>query len=629
MSVSKEFFQAYITGFVAEMNSAQRQAWVRCKSDHAELIAYVNAGQCATQGKNDHCIPSRHALSKISELIEHETVATTLPSIPGITPKQNIRKGFSAPESETVAKFSLVLSPCEDLWITDSVEIEFKIPKLYPADPPTLCLTKEPSARSLIARSTHSSLSIDAQTGAITSKLLNANNWSRSYGFCPVYHDVRRFFEIPMAELLDGAIYQHWQSSGEAIEHSVLWKTNMFSHELQGLRATMEDQISLVDNICPGRETTQLKRRDTMGNPVTIEAPVRFAAVFDGHGGPGAAQYFARALPRLIGDEIGRGARAPKAMYTSMFKCDRRFLETTDEVGEHDPSGSTCSCVLIDAIGRCLVGNVGDSRTILCRGTDAVELTRDHKATSPSELSRTVEMGGFVSNNRLMGQLAVGRALGDRAFKQTHQTVLSCEPDIQFCQLKAGDAFFLLACDGLFDVCTSQEAVTFCHKKLRAGLDPSVVCKELGEHAIKLGSRDNVSVALVMLSQMDTFERSILSGVHLENELERREVVADAQTDVASGQLGDRSGGVASLSLLSNWDGPSDADLKEMEDMMNDAMLSPSPVKQGGNLVVKNRKTKDDVDDAAGNTTKKNASNVMGLDDDTFDFLMDSTNFDD
>ena len=69
--------------------------------------------------------------------------------------------------------------------------------------------------------------------------------------------------------------------------------------------------------------------------------------------------------------------------------------------------------------------------------------------------------------------------------------------------------------------------------------------------------------------------------------------------------------------------------MKEMEDMMNDAMLSPSPVKQGGNLVVKNRKTKDDVDDAAGNTTKKNASNVMGLDDDTFDFLMDSTNFDD
>ena len=52
-------------------------------------------------------------------------------------------------------------------------------------------------------------------------------------------------------------------------------------------------------------------------------------------------------------------------------------------------------------------------------------------------------------------------------------------------------------------------------------------------------------------------------------------------------------------------------------------------VKQGGGLVVENRNTKNELVDAAGNTTTETASNVMGLDDDTLDFLMDSTNFDD
>lgn len=255
----------------------------------------------------------------------------------------------------------MVFSPCEDLWIIDTVEIEFKIPKMYPADPPELRLSKEPSARSLVAKSGQSSVSVDGQTGAISSKLLNVNNWSRTFGLCPVYHDIRRFFEIPTVELLDGAIYQRWQlSQTPQSESRALWRTKMFSHELQGKRASMEDQVSLVDNIYPGRETKKLERRDSMGKDAAIEAPIRFAAVFDGHGGPGAALHFSKALPTLIGEEVGRGVRPPKAMYASMSKCDRRFLDTKNAQGEYDPSGSTCTCVLIDAVGRCLIGNVGD-----------------------------------------------------------------------------------------------------------------------------------------------------------------------------------------------------------------------------------------------------------------------------
>ena len=53
-------------------------------------------------------------------------------------------------------------------------------------------------------------------------------------------------------------------------------------------------------------------------------------------------------------------------------------------------------------------------------------------------------MGGFVANNRLMGQIAVARALGDRHFKTNGSaSSLTCEPDIGICQLQEGDEFFL------------------------------------------------------------------------------------------------------------------------------------------------------------------------------------------
>ena len=79
-------------------------------------------------------------------------------------------------------------------------------------------------------------------------------------------------------------------------------------------------------------------------------------------------------------------------------------------------------------------------------------------------------MGGFVANNRLMGQIAVARALGDRHFKTNGSaSSLTCEPDIGICQLQEGDEFFLLACDGLFDVCTSQQAVDECRKLFAIG----------------------------------------------------------------------------------------------------------------------------------------------------------------
>lgn len=72
--------------------------------------------------------------------------------------------------------------------------------------------------------------------------------------------------------------------------------------------------------------------------------------------------------------------------------------------------------------------NVGDSRAILVRDSQAVRLTVDHKASLPEEAKRITDAGGFIGRNkRVNGVLAISRALGDHMLKE-NTAVVSAEP---------------------------------------------------------------------------------------------------------------------------------------------------------------------------------------------------------
>ena len=52
------------------------------------------------------------------------------------------------------------------------------------------------------------------------------------------------------------------------------------------------------------------------------------------------------------------------------------------------------------------------------RNFRAVPLSNDHKPNREDESKRIRDAGGFVINNRVMGELAVSRAFGDVEFKK-------------------------------------------------------------------------------------------------------------------------------------------------------------------------------------------------------------------
>jgi serine/threonine protein phosphatase PrpC len=211
------------------------------------------------------------------------------------------------------------------------------------------------------------------------------------------------------------------------------------------------------------------------------------------------------------------------ASLVAAIRC--AFAEVEKEVIADDAlkfQGSTAVGVVLhenhDGSRTLLSMNVGDSRAVLSRRGQAIDLTRDHKPSDEKEMARIVAMGeqiewdSYAKVHRVRN-LAVARAIGDRYAKP----VVSPEVEIQrFPVQEDSDEFVILASDGLWDVVTSQEAVSLIHDRLRAESSENAgsaeysenvklvlrknMSKFLAREALRRGSADNISVVVVWLN---------------------------------------------------------------------------------------------------------------------------------
>ncbi|KAL3803251.1 hypothetical protein ACHAWO_005608 [Cyclotella atomus] len=317
--------------------------------------------------------------------------------------------------------------------------------------------------------------------------------------------------------------------------------------EAIGARPTMEDRTIVIQNLMYPPPDYYYN-----GDPkehLSELAFTTFAAVFDGHGGDECSNYLVDALPRHIRNQMltdrealkasienGRGPRGlhvdqgedatselmRRILKTAYLRADKEFI--TPKTAPQ--SGSTGATVVL--FGRRLfAANVGDSRVVLARKNGAcLELTSDHKPSRPDEAARVRAAGGFILHKRVMGELAITRAFGDKSFKMGIKAMLeedaeelgaggmsddatkdltaplvSAEPEIASIVLSHDDEFLLLACDGLFDVFKSQDAITFARQELIAHRgEPAEVARILSDQAIRVRrSRDNVSILIIVL----------------------------------------------------------------------------------------------------------------------------------
>jgi len=148
---------------------------------------------------------------------------------------------------------------------------------------------------------------------------------------------------------------------------------------------------------------------------------------------------------------------------------------------------------------RIIIANSGDQRAVICRGDLAIQLTNDHKPDDPNEILRIHHCGGYVTENkRVDGILALSRALGD-ADLQPHVTY---EPEVMAVDLVPEDRFLIIACDGIWDVLSNEQAVEIVKSKDT----PTASAIALRDAAYGLGSSDNITV---IVYSIENFANSI------------------------------------------------------------------------------------------------------------------------
>lgn len=311
---------------------------------------------------------------------------------------------------------------------------------------------------------------------------------------------------------------------------------------MQGWRSSMEDAHAAV---------------------LEFDENTSFFGVYDGHGGKDVSRFCAKHLHTQVlrnesyskgdleqslqiaylrMDEMMRGHRGWREL--SMLNGDRltkfnhfigglmsprgsdskgspREKEVEDEEwafeqGAHSDfggptSGSTAVVALLQK-DKIVVANAGDSRCIIARGGKAFDLSRDHKPDLEVERDRITQAGGFIYAGRVNGSLNLARAIGDVEFKQNKyltpdKQIVTAWPETQTIERTEDDEFLVLACDGVWDVMTSQMVVDFFHENAHTSSTLSAICEKLLDKCLAPTTTtgegcDNMTIIVVQLKEL-------------------------------------------------------------------------------------------------------------------------------
>lgn len=256
---------------------------------------------------------------------------------------------------------------------------------------------------------------------------------------------------------------------------------------IRGRRKTMEDTHVVYDDL--SEISPQLK-------------DFSFYAVYDGHSGTEAAIAARNQLLNyLIKDPEFEKGNYSKALENAFACTDDFIYHQSQEQGWKN--GCTAVVVLIKGT-ELYLANLGDSEAILANrkeddSYEPIVLSFKHSPALKSEKERIESVGGQVFNNRLFGSLAVSRSLGDCEYKKPISQVdfLSSEPYLNQITLTPQHDFLILACDGLYEKMTHQQALNFVAYLREEGKSPQEISILLAKEGFIQGSRDNITAIVV------------------------------------------------------------------------------------------------------------------------------------
>lgn len=154
-----------------------------------------------------------------------------------------------------------------------------------------------------------------------------------------------------------------------------------------------------------------------------LDEPVAVFGVFDGHGGKEVADFCKAHFQDVFKSNLLKNHKGGDYTDTNNYNYEQTLKQTFNEIDNNvkhqeyaEMTGST-ACVVVVMKDSIYCANSGDSRAVLCRNSEAVELSFDHKPDNDDELARIEQAGHFVEDGRVDGNLALSRAIGDYQYK--------------------------------------------------------------------------------------------------------------------------------------------------------------------------------------------------------------------
>lgn len=225
-----------------------------------------------------------------------------------------------------------------------------------------------------------------------------------------------------------------------------------------------------------------------------------YFAVFDGHGGPHAADYCYTFMEKFVRDALEDEDDLEKVLTKAFLNADKALHTHLSYFNKASflTAGTTATVAMLRDGVELVVGSVGDSRATLCRKGRAHKMTKDHTPDRKDERQRIQRSGGFVTWNsvgqaNVNGRLAMTRSIGDFHLKTSG---VIAEPDTRRLTVQhANDSFLALTTDGINFLLSDQEICDV----INQCPDPTEAADVIAQQALQYGSEDNATIVIVPL----------------------------------------------------------------------------------------------------------------------------------
>jgi protein phosphatase len=219
-----------------------------------------------------------------------------------------------------------------------------------------------------------------------------------------------------------------------------------------------------------------------------LRAGQALVAVADGMGGHKAGEV-ASALAieslRTALEQVDQGAAADDLLKHGMQLGNRTIWEAASADIDKDGMGTTLVCALLDADGRAVIANVGDSRAYSVIAGNAALVTADHTWVNQQVLS------GQMSERE--ARVSPFRNLLTRSLGNAPQVEIDVYTEVH---LGSGDALVLVT-DGVTGYLDERDVSAV----LREAGSAQQAAERLVEAAVQRGGADNATAVVVRRSR--------------------------------------------------------------------------------------------------------------------------------